>query len=99
MYAVTPTGTEVHATVANSKTIPGGDAVTLVGIDESKLDDEPKQHAPVRVEAVHEPLPVESLAEVIDQVHHVGAVEPLALLHERFRPDHFLRRAQLDRNP
>ena len=72
--------------------------MALIGIYEAEPDDESEQHAPMRAETSDQPRPIERVAEVIHEVHDVGAVEALALLHERLRPDHFLRRTQFHRH-
>src|SRR5262245_15547217 len=73
-------------------------AVTLIRVDKSKHDDEAKEHAPVHAESIDQPLPVETLAELINEMHHIGAVEALSLLHERLGPDHLFGRTKLDGN-
>ena len=63
------------------------------GIDEAEEDEMAEQHAPVRSEAPHQPVPVQQAAAVTEQVGDVGAVVALALHDQRLRPDHLLGRA------
>ena len=48
------------------------------------------------VEPRQQTIPVERRTELADDVHHVGAVEALALLHEALRPDHLFSGTQAD---
>ena len=74
---------------------PLGNLLALVGIDVAEHHDVREEHAPVIVEAHQQPIPVERRPELADEVHHVGAVEALALLHKALRPNHLLRGTQL----
>jgi hypothetical protein len=67
------------------------DAKSLAGIDEAELHDLHEQQTPVRTEAVHEPVPVETLSGPQHEMHHVAAVIALALHDVGLRPDHLLR--------
>ena len=70
------------------------DLVRLVGIDVAEQDQVAEQDRPVAAEAEQQPVPVEVLGPRPQEVGHVAAVEALALLDERLRPDHLLGRAE-----
>ncbi len=70
----------------------GGYAVALRGEDEAKKHEMGHQHPPVRAEPVKQAIPVKIRTECLDQMSHIGAVEPLAFHDERLRPDSSPRR-------
>src|SRR5438874_1511505 len=66
---------------------PLWNVLPLIGIDEAEQYDVREQHAPMVAEAHQQPRPVERRPGFAQQVQHVRAVEALALLNERLRPD------------
>jgi predicted MFS family arabinose efflux permease len=62
---------------------PARNALTLCRIDVAEQNQVRQQHTPVASEAAQESRPIERGRAREEQVRHVGAVEPLALLDER----------------
>jgi endonuclease/exonuclease/phosphatase family metal-dependent hydrolase len=70
------------------------DTVAPVGVHESKKYQMAEKDRPVVAKTSEQSRPVEILPSLPQQVQNVGAVEPLAFLDERLRPDHLFGWAQ-----
>src|SRR5205085_10292212 len=73
-------------------------AVVFRRIDEREERQVGQKQRPVSVEAPQEPLPVDRLGAVTDDVHDVRTVEALTLHHKTFLPEKLLNWRDLDRH-